>query len=108
MSGETLDFKKHLCIHLVYYCQVHEENIPHNSQAPRTKEAICLNPSGNLQRGYKFMALNSGKKIARQNWDLIPMPDRMIARINTLGRDQSKLLTLICRHGRLIGDVETQ
>ena len=39
--------------------------IPRNSQAPRTKGTICLGPSENLQEGYKFMALNSGKKIVR-------------------------------------------
>ena len=53
------------------------------------------------------MALNSGKKIFRRNWDLITMPDTVIARVNTLGRDQTKLLTFTDRHGSLIGDVET-
>ena len=53
------------------------------------------------------MALSSGKKIIRKNWDLIPMPDTMISCVNTLGGYKPKLLTFTDRHGRLIGDVET-
>ena len=53
------------------------------------------------------MALNSGKKIVRRNWYLIPMPDKVIDRVNTLGSSQPKLITVTDMHGRLIGDVET-
>jgi hypothetical protein len=71
MSAETLDFKKHLNLQIGQYCQVHEEDTPRNSQAARTKGAISLGPSENLQGGFKFMALNSGKKIVRRSWDVI-------------------------------------
>jgi hypothetical protein len=66
MSGETLDFKKHLSLHIGQYCQVHEEDTPRNSQVARTKGAISLGPSGNLQGGFKLMALNSGKNCTTQ------------------------------------------
>ncbi len=62
MSGETLDYKKHLRLQIGQYCQVHEEDTPRNSDIPRTKGAISLGPSGNLQGGFKFMALSSGKR----------------------------------------------
>jgi hypothetical protein len=62
MSGQTLDYKKHLSLQVEQYCQVHEEDTPCNSQSPRTKGAILLGPGGNLQGGYKFMALNTRKK----------------------------------------------
>jgi hypothetical protein len=78
MSGETLDYKKHLSLQLGQYCQVHEEDNPRNSQIARTKGAISLGPSGNLQGGFKFMALNSGKKIVCRSWDVIPMPNLVI------------------------------
>jgi hypothetical protein len=65
MSGETLYCKKHLSLQLGQYCQVHEEDNPHNIQIARTKGAISLGPGGNIQGGFKFMALNSGKKIVR-------------------------------------------
>ena len=63
MSGETLDYKKHLSLQVGHYFQVHEEDLPRNSQLARTKGAISLGPSGNLQGGFKFVALNTGKKI---------------------------------------------
>jgi hypothetical protein len=78
MSGEMLDYKKHMSLQLGQYCQVHEEDNPHNSQIARTKGAISLVPSGNLQGRFKFMALNSGKKSIRRSWDVIPMPDIVI------------------------------
>ena len=107
MTGEMLDYKKHLHLPIGQYCQVHEEETPHNSQAPRTRGAIALGPSGNLQGGYKFMALNTGKKITRYSWDVIPMPDTVIARVNHLGRDQPEQLVFADRHGNVIGNNES-
>jgi hypothetical protein len=43
---------------------MHKEDTLCNSQSPRAKGAILLGPSGgNLQGGYKFMALNIRNKI---------------------------------------------
>ena len=44
------------------------------------------------------MAFNTGKKITRRNWDAIPMPDLVIARVNVLGIYQPELLTFTDRH----------
>jgi hypothetical protein len=104
MSGLTLDYKKHLRLQLGQYCQVHEEDTPCNSLRPRTKGAISLGPSSSLQGGFKFMALNIGKKIIWHSWDVIPMPDMVITRVNMLGNDQPEQLIFTNRHGRLIGD----
>jgi hypothetical protein len=106
MSGDTLDFKKHLSLQIGQYCQVHEEDTPRKSQFTRTKEAISLGPSGNIQGGFKFMALNSGKKIVRRSWYVIPMPDVVINHINELGKDQPSIMTFTDRHGHLVGDIE--
>jgi hypothetical protein len=106
MSGQTLDYKKHLSLQLGQYCQVHEEDNPRNSQIARTKGAIYLGPSGNFQDGFKFMDLNSGKKIVHLSWDVIPMPDIVIDRVNALGRAHLQHMTFTDRHGRLISDVE--
>jgi hypothetical protein len=78
VSPKTLDFKKHLSLQLGQYCQVHEEDTSRNSQLPRTQGAICLGPSGNIQGGFKFMSLTSGKRISRRTWDIIPMPQLVI------------------------------
>jgi hypothetical protein len=50
--------------------------------------------------------LNSGNKIVHRSWDIIPMPDLAIDRVNALGRDQPHHMTFTDRHGRLIGNVE--
>ena len=55
MSGKTLDFKKHLLLHMGQQWQVHEEESPLNCAAPITKGGIYLGPSGNLKGGYKSM-----------------------------------------------------
>jgi hypothetical protein len=52
------------------------------------------------------VALNSGKKSVRRSWDVIPLPDALVNRINELGKDQPRLMTFTDRHGRLIGDME--
>ena len=99
-----LNYKKDLSLQIGQYCQVHEEEAPCNSQNPRTRSAIALSPSGNLQGGYKFMALNMGKKITWYSWDVIPMPDMVITCINTLGADQPEQLIFTDQCGCLIGD----
>jgi hypothetical protein len=108
MPGETLDLKKHLSLQIGQYCQVHEEDTPQNSQVARTKGAISLGPSGNVQCGFKFMALNSGKKIVRRSWGVIPLPDVVINRGNELGKYQPRLMTFMDRSRRLIGIWKTQ
>ena len=92
MSGETLDCKKNLVLRIRQHCQVHQEDTLRNSQLPRTKGAIALGPGGNIQGSFKFVALDSGKKITRRSWDVIPMPDAVITRVNELGRDQPEQL----------------
>jgi hypothetical protein len=61
---------------------------------------------GTYKGGFKFMALSSGKKITGRSWDTIPMPDTVIARVNTLGSDQPEQLTFTDRLGRQIGDFD--
>ena len=85
---------------------MHEEDDPRNSQNPRTKGAISFGSSGNLQVGFKFMALNTGKKIVRRSWDVIQIPDTVIRRVNALVSDQQEQLIFTDRRGRPIGNVK--
>ena len=52
LDGIQPDYNLHCKVHLGTYCQVHEENVPTNTNVPRTIGAICLGTSGNLQGGY--------------------------------------------------------
>jgi hypothetical protein len=102
----TLNYKKHLSLQIGQCCQVHEEYAPRNSQLPRTKGAVCLGPSDNIQGGYKFMALHSMLKIVRRSWDAIPMPDATIARINEIAKDEPEQLVFTNQSGCVIGDIK--
>ena len=88
MSGEILDYKDNLILHIGQYFHMHEEYAPHNINNPRTKGAISLGLSENLQGGFKCMALNTGKKTVWRSWDFIQMSDTVITRVNYLGSDQ--------------------
>jgi len=46
---------------------------------PRTSGAIALRPTGNAQGSYYFLSLQSGKRIVRNNWTVLPMPAEVIA-----------------------------
>ena len=85
---------------------MHEEYSPHNSQNPRTKGAISLGPSGNLQGGFKFHGVQHRKDIVRRSWGVILMPDTVITRANALGSDKPEQLVFTDRRRRPIGDVE--
>ena len=101
MTGIKLDCSKHCRLPFRSYVQVHDEPSPKNSPTARTVGAITLGPAGNLQGGYKFLNLWSGKKITRQNWTHWPMPSEVIERVNKIGfaQGQPKLLTFQDRHG---------
>ena len=45
-------------------------------------------------------------KIVHRSWDVIPMPDLVIARVTELGSKQPVLMTFTDHHGRLVGDLE--
>ena len=63
------------------YIEVHEENVITNSMSPRTRLAICMGPSGNIQRSTKFMCMNTGKKILTRNYTRLPMSDSIIKQV---------------------------
>ena len=107
MCGEWLDQEKHLCLQFGEYCQVYKEELPCNSNKPRTLVDICLGPTHNKQGGFKFMSLTTGAAVTRYGWDPIPMPSSVIARVNRLGKDQPELLLFTDRKGRLIGETDT-
>ena len=65
------------------YVKVHKENIVMNSMNPRTRPAICMGPTGNVQGSIKFMCVETGRKIVR-NDTKPPMPDSIIKKVEKL------------------------
>jgi hypothetical protein len=106
LNGQNLDFKKHLALEFEEYCQVHEEEAPRNSEKARTQGPICIGNSGNKQGGFKFMALDSGRKLTRFTWTNLPMPDIVIKRIKEMAKGQPEDLIFTDRKGQLIADDE--
>ena len=50
------------------------------------------------------MSLRSMKNITRWSWDIIPIPDTVIDKINILGKHQQELLVFTDRKGGIFGD----
>jgi hypothetical protein len=104
MLGEQIHYK-YYSMPFGTYCQVHKD-LPRNIMAACTQGAISLGPSGNAQGGHKFFSLTTGRVINRRSWNINPMPNTVIARINMLGEGQPKILIFHNRGGCKIGDMD--
>ena len=89
MTEYHLNWKRLLEIPFGNYFQIHKEYITRNSTKPRTMGDISMGNSGNNQGGFKFITLESMKKVTRRIWDEIPLSDTIIAQVNTLDQGQS-------------------
>jgi hypothetical protein len=101
ISGERLIWKRHLALPFGAYCQVHEQDEIGRSDInnERTLGAICIGPSDNQQSGYRFMSLQTGRKVTRTSWTELPMPRQVVERVHTLADDQPEKLVFYDRHG---------
>ena len=80
-----LDYTKPCRVLPGTYCEVHDEPSPSNTMTPRTHEAIAMGPTGNLQGSVKFFCLTTGRILKRRSFTALPMPDRVIKRVNDIG-----------------------
>jgi hypothetical protein len=88
MTGKPTPDYNDMKIEFGAYAQVFEDNDPTNTQRARTTGAIALTPTGNAQGGYNFMSLTTGRKLSRQQWDELPMPDGVIDKVERMGELQ--------------------
>jgi hypothetical protein len=84
VAGMELNFTKHCQLEFGTYVQTHEEH--DNSMATRTTGAIALRPTGNSQGGYYFYSLTTGRRINRNRWTTLPMPNEVMDRVRNLAR----------------------
>jgi hypothetical protein len=63
ITGQHLDYKKHVHLEFGAYVQTHEEHT--NGMEARTVSAICLGPTGNKQGGHYFMSLGTGQRLTQ-------------------------------------------
>ena len=95
--GDSPDFNVHCKLEIGSYCEVYEPRSITNTPASRTVPAIALTPAGNSQGGYKFLALNSGKTITRNQWTEIPISQDVIQTVEALAKKQQQ--PSIVKHG---------
>jgi hypothetical protein len=101
MMRWRLDYKKHCRVMPGTYCEVHDEPLPTNTMAWRTHEGIALGPTGNLQGSVKFFCINTGRVLKRRSFTQMPMPDRVIKRVNAIGlrQKQGRAFRFVNRRG---------
>ena len=104
MTGQEIDYNKHILLEFGEYVQPHEEH--DNSMTDRTIGAICLGPTGNERETHWFMCVASGARITRTRWTPLPMPKEVIQRVSEIGQLQGAPTTLTFgdRHAREIED----
>jgi hypothetical protein len=84
LSGMSLDYNKHCKLEFGTYVQTHENH--DNSMATRTTGAIALRPTGNMQGGYYFYSLTTGRRLNCNKWTALPMPTEVITRVHIFAR----------------------
>ena len=88
LNQRTTDYNKECLVPFGSYVQANNENVPSNTNAPRTLDAIYLRPTQTLQAGHELMDLNSGKLITRSKITEIPITERVINVVNEIGFNQ--------------------
>ncbi len=105
MSGEVVQYK-FCAMGFGRYCQIHEEDQPHNGMVARTQGAISLGPSGNAQGGHKFLTLTTGKVVICWAWTEMPTSVAVIEKVHLLAKGMPALPIFTDHAGRVIGDVK--
>ena len=93
LTDLTMNYNKHCRLEFGEYVQTHEEH--DNSLNPRTIGALALHPTGNIQGGYFFFSLTTGKVINWMCWTTIPMPKEVIDRVERMARQEHAGTTLL-------------
>ena len=86
MTGIKMDYNKNCKIAFGEYAQVY--NTTKNDMTERTVGGICLGPANNIQGGYQFMKLATGKVITKYKFYKVPMTNEVVERVIEIGRKQ--------------------
>jgi len=76
---------------------------------PRTSGTIALRPSGNEQ-GRHSLSLYTGRRILRNNWTILPIPDVIVDTVHRLvaASKQAGGITFMDRNGNMITDIDEE
>ena len=82
VTGLEVDFKTYCRAPFGAYCEVHDKPKISNTETSRTTPAIALIPTGNVQGGYFFMSLRTGKRLHRRKWTELPTTEEIIKKVH--------------------------
>ena len=83
----------HLKLEFGTFVHILNDNQPTNTMAPRTTGAIALNSVGNSKGDYYFLNLETGRRVSRHQWTVLPMPHSVIQQVHLLAlKDKMPLL----------------
>ena len=83
-----MDYKKFFRLHPGEYVQLHQEDQPRNTiDIDQTVEEIFLGPQYNLQAGYCFEILLTGKRLRQSHWTPINMNKYVIECYDTFNNN---------------------
>ena len=104
MTGQRITYGKHCKVEFRTCIQAHEKH--NNSLEPRTSGSVAHRPSGNEQGGHYFLSLHTGKRILRNNWMILPMPNDIVDAVHRLAAasKQAGCITLTDQDGNIITD----
>jgi hypothetical protein len=80
------------------YCQLAVDEPITNTTRPRTIGTIVLDPVGTNKK-YRYMSLESGKRVSGRVVQILPVTDEVIDRVNSIGASQRQPRT---REGKLL------
>ena len=103
-DGEKITYHKHCRVEFGTYVQTHEKH--NNSMEPRTSGAIALRPSGNKQGGHYSLSLHTGKRILRNHWTVLTMPNDVVDAVQRLAATSKQAggITFTNKGGNIITD----
>ena len=91
VTGRKLDCQKNCKIEFRQSVQVHDhlDGLILNSVTNRrTTGGIAIGSFGNLQGGYKFLSLETGRVVTGYKWTIVPISEKIIGRIHELAINQ--------------------
>ena len=68
--------------------------------------AFALQPMGNMQGTHYFLNINSGRRVARNHWTALPMPNEVIQAVHRLAAANKKHKGIVFtdKNGNIIND----
>ena len=79
VTGTVINYKRIFRLQSGKYVQVNQEDEPRNTIAiDRTFSTIVLGPQYNLQGGYFFGSIQTGKRLWRSHWNPVNINDTAI------------------------------